>query len=734
MTFLNIGALFGLGAVAIPIIIHLLNQFQVKQVKWAAMRFLRESVEKNKRRLQMEDILLLLLRCLLIILLILALSRPTYLSTGQETASHQVTAVIIIDDSYSMGLTNGIQTSFERAQSAAEQILAAFPSGSSSALFFAADNVKPVVAQPTYDFNLLRARIRDAKLTDRSTDLTNALQLAVTTLKKHEGNETKEIYLITDGQANGWPSIDQLRGQLADISKLVTVHIVLVGDSAESNLGVTGLHLESGLAPVNQPLRCSVEVMNGSGSEARDVRVSLTVDDQPSVDQTIIDSIPAGASRTVALFAKLRTDGYHTIAANIPHDRLPADDQRTIAVRAVREVKVLLVNGSSITARAQADDFFVRNALTPVGANELSQYYIKTTTISTATLAATSLDDYDAIFFLDVDQLEPSSIPALINYVHQGGGLVLFPGPACNIDFYNQELGHDGFLPARLSPYKGDPNPAHADKFFTLQTSGYDHPIATLWNDPSAGTLASAHFYAYYPLAPNPWKKPAEGEPTPSAGQPRVVLHFAQSTDPAVVEHTYGSGRVILFASTPTIAWNDLPVRPAFVPLMQRVLGSMVERQDEGLNIGVGQPFSYTVNNDFLRKDFTVSSPGQTDSPRVVGQVILANGLPTVTYDDTDNAGAYRVSVATDPATILYFGALSDPKESNLTTLTDAQIKSLSASADVFKWSPGVVEHSLTTKLTDARTGKELWFPLLITALVVAALETFMAQLFNQSK
>src|ERR1700722_10540255 len=187
MTFLNFGALFGLSAIAIPIIIHLLNKFQVKEVTWAAMRFLRESVEKNQRRLQLEDILLLLLRCLLVALLILALSRPTWQSGTVTSGSHQAAAVIIIDDSYSMGLTNGIQTSLQRAQSAAEQILAAFPSGSSSALFFAPDNVQPVIAQPTYDFNLLRERIRQAKLTDRATDLSNALQLAVTTLQKHAG-------------------------------------------------------------------------------------------------------------------------------------------------------------------------------------------------------------------------------------------------------------------------------------------------------------------------------------------------------------------------------------------------------------------------------------------------------------------------------------------------------------------------------------------------------------------
>ena len=731
MIFLNLGALFGLAAVGIPVAIHLLNKFQVREVKWAAMRFLQESIEKNRRLLQLEDILLLLLRCLLVALVVFALSRPTWQTGAQTSGSHQVAAVIIIDNSSSMGLTNGIQTSLQRAQVAAEQVLAAFPTGSSSALFYAADNVQPVIAQPTLDFSLLRDRIRKTKLTDRATDLSAALQLAVTTLQKHEGGGSKEIYLITDGQANGWPALGELEKQLADIRKQVVVHLILVGDPAESNLAVTALRLESGLTPVNQPLRCSIEVTNGSDTEARDVRVSLLVDDQPAVDEAIIESIPAGAAHSVALFAKLRSEGYHTVTAQIPHDRLPADDQRTLAVRAIREVKVLLVDGVIATNPAKADDFFVRNALTPVDPADLGQYFIKTTTIGAQQLGTTSLNDYDAVFFLGVDQIDSSEVPILTSYVQQGGGLVIFPGPACNVDFYNQELGRDGFLPATLGPYAGDVDPNHADKFFTPQSGDYDHPIATLWNDPSAGTLATAHFYAYYPLTPSPWKKPAAGDPEPTGGQPRVVFHLQQNGDPVAVEHTWGSGRVILFASTPTTAWNDLPVRPAFVPLMQRVLGSLVERQEEGLNVRVGQSFSYVVGSDLLHRDVSITVPGQTDPARVVGQVTLVGGLPVVQFADTDEAGPYRVSIAGDPPTVLDFAAQSDPAESNLALLSPDQLKSLGDVIDVVKWTPDV---SLTPRLTSARVGFELWLPLMIAALVFATLETFMAQLFTQSK
>src|ERR1700749_2620073 len=115
MVFLNAAALFGLAAISIPVAIHLLNQFRVRETKWAAMRFLRESIEKNQRRLQLEDLFLLILRCLLIAFLIFALSRPTYQSSGALAGNHSITAVLVIDDSYSMGLSNGITTSFDRA-------------------------------------------------------------------------------------------------------------------------------------------------------------------------------------------------------------------------------------------------------------------------------------------------------------------------------------------------------------------------------------------------------------------------------------------------------------------------------------------------------------------------------------------------------------------------------------------------------------------------------------------
>ena len=58
MSFLNPILLAGLAAVSVPIIIHFLNRRKFQKIVWAAMRFLKISVEQNQRRMKIEDMIL----------------------------------------------------------------------------------------------------------------------------------------------------------------------------------------------------------------------------------------------------------------------------------------------------------------------------------------------------------------------------------------------------------------------------------------------------------------------------------------------------------------------------------------------------------------------------------------------------------------------------------------------------------------------------------------------------
>src|SRR3954470_12791806 len=114
-TFLNAAILLGLVAVSIPVIIHLLNRRRYDVVDWAAMQFLQVS-QKTRRKIFIEEFILLLLRMLLIAVMVLALAgpvlglagwlaklleEPVFAKLGLDPREpHQV--VILIDGSASM--------------------------------------------------------------------------------------------------------------------------------------------------------------------------------------------------------------------------------------------------------------------------------------------------------------------------------------------------------------------------------------------------------------------------------------------------------------------------------------------------------------------------------------------------------------------------------------------------------------------------------------------------------
>ncbi|XHC25422.1 BatA domain-containing protein [Phycisphaerales bacterium ac7] len=100
MTFLNAGLLAaGLAAVSIPILIHLLMRQRRKPVRWAAMRFLMEAYRKQRRRLRLQQWILLATRCLIVALLALALGRPLLEASGLISGAGGRSVYLLIDNS-----------------------------------------------------------------------------------------------------------------------------------------------------------------------------------------------------------------------------------------------------------------------------------------------------------------------------------------------------------------------------------------------------------------------------------------------------------------------------------------------------------------------------------------------------------------------------------------------------------------------------------------------------------
>lgn len=102
MTFLQQSMLWGLFAVSVPIIIHLLNRRRFRTVEWGAMQFLLKATRESRGKKRLKHILILTMRALAIAALIFAVARPLvggFLGWGGGQVE---TVVLVLDRSASM--------------------------------------------------------------------------------------------------------------------------------------------------------------------------------------------------------------------------------------------------------------------------------------------------------------------------------------------------------------------------------------------------------------------------------------------------------------------------------------------------------------------------------------------------------------------------------------------------------------------------------------------------------
>lgn len=727
MTFLNPWLLLGIAGIASPIIIHLLARKQIKRVVWAAMRFLTATVERNKRKMTLEDILLLVLRCLVIALFAFALARPSLRSKSLGTLGASETAILLIDESGSMSTSDGAITRFEKAQKAAEDIIDALPSGSSIAVWFVSDRVRDVIPEPTRDLALARKTIRDGKRTDQATQWTSALRKALDVLARQPGS-AKQLYVLTDAQANGWANLSEARQMLESAQREAQTRLVLVTEGETRNLGITSARLASAMTASGQPARFEIGVANFGTEEMRDVAVSLAVNEEaPSEEQTIESLPPSGEPRIVSLFATFRNPGFHSVTARIRADRCTFDDTRSLAVHVAGNLDVLLVDGQPGLEPRDGEVFYLQNALTPVPPELRESYFIKPKRITTSELPSVSLPDFEAVVLANVVDLAAAEAATLEAYVRNGGGLMVFPGSRVNTAFYNDSLhARAGLLPAAFGEIRGESvDETKAERpqaFFTLQGKGYQHRVTTPWTDPKNGDLTSAQFYRAFTLVP--------GKANGSGAPPAVVLAFADGA-PAIMEKAVGSGRVLQFASTADTAWNDVAIRPVFVPLMHRALGYLLASHEDRVNTRVGSPFSYTLAREFAGKEARVIAPGQTRETASARRIELKDQAATFRHEATEMAGVFRVQAGDDVAGAFRFATQSDPAESALRELPFNELDSLAQVAAVIRWQPGI---DLRGAIKRERTGAELWLPFVLAVLGLAVAETIFGNRWSRSR
>ncbi len=778
MTFLNTTLLIlGAGLALGPIIIHLLNRRRYRIIDWAAAEFLLESFKKTKRRIRLEQLLLLAMRVAGVGLMGLALARPfvpdqslAALLGVQARADH----VIILDDSYSMAQVLGSSTVFARARDALVQladrvqpedtfaVLLTSRVGDESAAAQHSNNGshKPestLRAPRSTSFLFPPGHLTDraafkrdaAALTpsDLSTDLVASLQTALE-IVAGSSNPEKRLYILTDCRRRDWTEdhARRVRALLEKLDKKVARAFLMdFGAANGANLSVTGFECVEKHAVKNLRARFRATVVNRGSQPALNVPVTFRAGDV-ALPPRILDRLGPGESAALDFSYVFRAGAEHEtsnssrstlraprstiVSVTLPADALAPDNAAYLALDVRDGMSALIVNGTPDPEPYLNETDYLVAALDP-GGKGIGGW--RPTVVTDRELAGAPFDRYDLVALANVTTIPQAKVADLEAYVRNGGGLCIFLGDRLDRAFYNSALFKDGagLLPGKLGVMEGDPN--NTEKAVRLKIEPGAHPLQTALGGELAPLLAGVHVRAFIPVAADARRRtpsaPDADRPLASAAATVLASFTDRANSPALIERRFGNGRVLVFASAANVRWHDWPANPSYPVFVQELFGFLARASVQDHTARVGASIERAVEPQFIDGSVTLKTPRYPEQPAIRLTPRPVGEQMRVSFGEADRAGVYELALANDGTQRTdRFARNVDPAEGDLVKADSASIAAALGDAPV-KLMPDLATAELD--LREQRRGKEFWKYALLALLAVLAIEQTLARRFT---
>ena len=647
LTFVNPFLLFGLAAVTLPILIHRIAKKRPVVRKFSAVRLLLQSQQITAKPQRLKHLLLLALRILAVTAMVFMMARPVLVRPGIAAFPEEGARVLILDNSSSMGYHEDRGQRYEIAKKAMQEALKDFegrvvliPTAGKQAAQGSAW-IKPQEALQAIDsLPLSFGRGNPASALDSGYQQLKNLKIP------------KQILIVSDMARSDWENLDLTR--LGTIPEADVIFLRVGAADRDPNFRIKNVRLPDDEVVAGVPTRLEVMVSNLS-DQAGTRQVEIYLEDR-KIDQKSI-ALASGQDGTVYFELLVDKPGWQDGEIKLSPDRLALDDVLYFTVKVFDKVKVLVIDGDPRTSLKASESYFLLGALNP-GALERSPF--RTSVITAGEMDRADLRSYDAIFLLNVARPDFSR---LASFLEKGSPVLFFLGDRIVPEVYNR---------FSLIPWQIQARTDLGESAETIRPGASSAETLGFLTD-LADNLKRASIKTYFRV---------EG-----TAKPLLVLG---NQDPFLVQAVAGKTRIFLFASSADLAWNDLPLTAAWLPLLQGLVKNAVGMTQISVDaeIQFGEPFSEK------------EPPIQTKGPRG-GPGIYQFRLPAGEVRQAVNASA---------------------EESDLAKISEDELKKKFGAIDL-----KVVEYA-QNGFNGRRGGrKELWPALLGLLLSVLALEMILA-------
>ena len=676
MAFLTPVFFLGLAAIAIPVLVHLIQREKKQVVEFPSLMFVRRIPYQSVRRRRIRHWALLLLRAAAIALIVAAFARP-FMRQGAVAAAAVGGAreiVVLLDNSASMGYGDH----WRRAQDAARTVIRGMTANDRATLVLFGKNAEENM-RATADRSRLEAAVTTAKVSSGATRYGPALKLAESILTR-SAIKRREAVLISDFQRSGWSGSEEVR-----FGESMTLNTVSVASPNTANLAVPSVSFARASFSGQERITVTAGLSNKGDEAVKNVPVTLTIDGHEIQTEHTTVAAHASGSVTFTQFTLTGPNVRGTVRAGA--DPLPADNLFNFVLTPSAPVSLVVVDNGD----RGASSLFLGKALS-IGTTP--QFQVETTTASRMTPAA--FDKRSVVILNNTTYPPAAGGGALKRFVERGGGLLTIAGDSTSWSTSDFDLlpGKLGGIVDRMEGRSG-----------SLGYLDYSHPVFEVFKAPRSGDFSAAHVFRYRSLQTTPTE--------------RVLARFDDGAV-AAAEKKFGAGRSIIWTSTLDDSWTDIGVKPIFLPLVHQLVRYLAQYEQPTSWFTVGQVLDLTQRAKSRADRIIVTPSGERISQSSMGEG--NEGLLELTEQ-----GIYEVrsAAATTTARPEAIAVNLDPAESDLNAIDPREL----VAAVTGHASPVDVQPEQTQEMTREESEKRqgLWWYLLLAGVGLLAAETAIA-------
>lgn len=704
MNFLNPFFLFGLLAVAIPVVIHLVNLRRPRKVSFSTLSFFNELRKSTIRRIRIKQYLLMALRALALLFLALALARPFLPpSLAGSTGSNEPKAIaIIMDNSASMNRVGSRGPLIDQAKEVAGRII---QNANSDDKFYITSTNEGRLAQK----GLMTApgaldRVSELSVQNTGHYTREKFRSAVEQLSDAPRSQTV-IYVISDGQESQLSDLKGLAEKMeAKSTKSVSVQLISLEQGDQQNLTISSIELKNQMVSRGSPVTLGVKVENTADAEAVNKFVSLEVEGELSGQYDL--SLKSG--QTKEFLFQLVPEKVGDLSGHIilEGDEVEYDNERYFVLRIPKSRKILLVNkgGSSTFAS------YLSPALEAARKTNAQLSFEEKTP---SEVDPSQWSNYDAVVLNGIEEVPEYWHQDLQRYVQKGNGLMFFPSEQGDIRNYNRFLSL--FNAGEFTNVVGEYGSFQSVTKMADLEGGHpvlDEVFAKEEDEEIDVELSSLFYYFRYEN---------------SSGSGSLDILRAANGDPLLSEQKFGEGVVLVSTLGTDPGWSNLPVNPLFAPLYYRstLYASSSERAGLQQHI-LGHSFSW--EGKALSSEVKLAINASEYKPEVKRQ---ANGI-RIEYGGREwKPGILSVIIGDQHRKVAVNQSIM---ESRFNTLSNKKWQQMLG--DEFNVNDIIDAESLSSdglqeKLSATMFGKEIWNWLIWIALLFLIAETAVARLYK---